>query len=439
MGILTEETTDTAETASTVAGVEEAILPDRAGLNVAVTQFSVDRLERVERSDYGAENSAHRPSESRDGWFLRYSAWDNLFIVLAIVHGAVLLAFPVLPVVALGLWWNSNTISHNFVHRPFFRFRALNTAFSIYLSLLLGVPQSIWKARHLAHHADVPCRLRVGRLLVAEVMLVGCLWLALVVLEPGWFATVYLPGYVLGLVLCQLHGYFEHAAGTTSHYGRPYNWLFFNDGYHVEHHASPGMHWRALPRRVVQHAHSSRWPAVFRFIDYVSLDSLERIVLRSPRLQRFVLRRHERAFHRLLPQGLSRIAIVGGGLFPRTAMILRRLCPDTRIVVIDASADNLRVAQRDLPESIECVHGFYDPVVHSGFDMVVIPLAYVGDRTVLYREPTAPVVLIHDWIWRPRGQSAIVSWCLLKRLNLIRRSPGPEEKLAELSLRLCRY
>ena len=29
---------------------------------------------------------------------------------------------------------------------------ALNTAFSCYLSLLLGFPQSLWRARHLAHH-----------------------------------------------------------------------------------------------------------------------------------------------------------------------------------------------------------------------------------------------------------------------------------------------
>ena len=48
--------------------------------------------------------------------------------------------------------WNANTIAHNFIHRPFFRARALNTAFSCYLSLLLGFPQSLWRARHLAHH-----------------------------------------------------------------------------------------------------------------------------------------------------------------------------------------------------------------------------------------------------------------------------------------------
>jgi len=27
---------------------------------------------------------------------------------------------------------------------------------------------------------------------------------------------------------------------------------------------------------------------------------------------------------------------------------------------------------------------------------------------------------VHDWLWRPRGRSAVVSPLLLKRLNLVR-------------------
>jgi hypothetical protein len=30
-------------------------------------------------------------------------------------------------------------------------------------------------------------------------------------------------------------------------------------------------------------------------------------------------------------------------------------------------------------------------------------------------------MLIHDWIWRRRGDGVDVSWLLLKRLNVIRR------------------
>ena len=34
---------------------------------------------------------------------------------LAVVQGVVLLAAPSAPLIALGVWWNSNTISHNFI------------------------------------------------------------------------------------------------------------------------------------------------------------------------------------------------------------------------------------------------------------------------------------------------------------------------------------
>jgi hypothetical protein len=55
-------------------------------------------------------------------------------------------------------------------------------------------------------------------------------------------------------------------------------------------------------------------------------------------------------------------------------------------------------------------------------DLVVFPLAFVGDRSALYRDPPAPIMLVHDWIWRRRGASAMVSLVLLKRLNLVRPS-----------------
>ena len=52
---------------------------------------------------------------------LRFSWWDALFVALALLHGLVLVEWPVAAVIAIGVWWNSNTISHNFIHRPFFR------------------------------------------------------------------------------------------------------------------------------------------------------------------------------------------------------------------------------------------------------------------------------------------------------------------------------
>src|SRR5262245_65250874 len=88
---------------------------------------------------------ARRPGNEHG--ILRHSdwaAWDALLIVLTAAHAAMVLSFPYLPVIALGLWWNSNTIAHYFIHRPFFRSSALNVAFSLFLSGLLGVPQTLW-------------------------------------------------------------------------------------------------------------------------------------------------------------------------------------------------------------------------------------------------------------------------------------------------------
>jgi hypothetical protein len=133
---------------------------------------------------------------------------------------------------------------------------------------------------------------------------------------------------------------------------------------------------------------------------------------------------HEKAFRDAL-RGVGpvdRIAVVGGGLFPRTVLVLRRLRPAARLVVIDADPDHVRAARRFPVGETQFVTSVYDPDRHTGFDLVVIPLAYVGDRARLYQHPPAPAVLVHDWLWRRRGaRGALVSILLLKRLNLVTR------------------
>ena len=52
---------------------------------------------------------------------------------------------------ALVVWWTSNTIAHLFIHRPFFRRRSANRLFALGMSLALGIPQTLWRDRHLAH------------------------------------------------------------------------------------------------------------------------------------------------------------------------------------------------------------------------------------------------------------------------------------------------
>jgi len=72
----------------------------------------------------------------------------------------VLCIAPSIPVIAFGVWWNSNTISHNFVHLPSSNPAATNRLYAIYLSVLLGIPQTLWRDRHLAHHRGQSLHLR---------------------------------------------------------------------------------------------------------------------------------------------------------------------------------------------------------------------------------------------------------------------------------------
>jgi hypothetical protein len=256
-------------------------------------------------------------------------------------------------------------------------------------------------------------------------------WSVLAVAVPMFFVTTYLPAYLAGLGLCAMQGHFEHVgAATTSHYGRVYNLLCFNDGYHCEHHAFPGVHWSELPRRMPPARHASRWPALLRWMDFLSLDGLEAMVLRSPRLQRFVVRAHTRAVARVLHDrdAIGRVAVIGGGLFPRTALVLRDLMPEATVVIIDANRAHLDVARAFLdarPSQARPIAEFRHETFLAGdrldgFDLVIVPMAFKGDWERLYADPPAPRLLTHDWCWRKRGTGRLVSVFLLKRLNLVR-------------------
>lgn len=355
---------------------------------------------------------------------------DAILAGLAAAHGVAILVLPIAPLIALGVWWNSNTISHNFIHRPFFRARGLNRIFAGYQSLVTGIPQTLWRERHLAHHMGARWRFRWSLSLVVEGGLVVALWATVAAATPDVFLYAYVPGYLMGLILCAMQGHYEHAGATTSHYGRVYNFLCFNDGYHVEHHAHPGVHWSELPARLQADASSSRWPAIFRWLDGFNLDRLERLVLRSRVLQWFVVASHLRAFRRLLdgtvPPG--RVLVVGGGLFPRTALVLRQLLPNAELIVLDADPSNLESGRRVLDRrqkpgpAIQFELGrFRATDCCDGFDLVVVPLAFNGDRTRIYEHPPARRVVVHDWCWRRYGRGCLVSLLLLKRLNLVER------------------
>jgi hypothetical protein len=360
----------------------------------------------------------------------RFSRQDVILVALAALHAALIARWPVTPLIAAGVWWNSNTISHNFIHRPFFRSSIVNRLFSAALSILLSIPQALWRDRHLAHHAGIEWRLRLSRPLIIETALVVSLWVILASFQPRFFLLTYVPGYLAGLGLCAIQGYWEHSLGCpVSHYGRIYNFLCFNDGYHAEHHAAPATHWTSLPHLRGSGAATSPWPPLMRWLGamrrlkVLPLELLERLVLWSPRLQRFVLRKHRRAFSALLAHvpDIRSVIIVGGGLFPRTALILRELLPAARLTIVDSDRRNLLTARGFLDRNVEYRNERFVPGESRECDLTVIPLCLLGERATVYSCPPSAAVLVHDWIWHPRGTGVVVSAALLKRVNLIRR------------------
>lgn len=344
-------------------------------------------------------------------WLVGHGPWGMVFGACAI---------------ALIVWWTSNTVAHLHLHAPLLRSRALSRLLSLYLSALTLVPQTIWRARHLDHHRGRRGRLRLGLQGCVEVGVVAHLALALAIVAPDMFFGAWLPGYVVGLALCQLQGRGEHLAGRAggiSHYGRIYNWMWFNDGYHAEHHGAPGAHWTTLPGRRIAGAPHSRVPPVLRGLPSVAagLVLLERVALTSPRLQRWLVARHAAALGRLTPRlgAVRRVLVVGGGLFPRSALAAGKIWPEAQVTILDADAGHLARARAYLGGGAATyVHGRYDPAAPVEADVVIVPLALVGDREAVYAAG-GPPRLVHDWIWRRRGAaSATVARRLLKRVNL---------------------
>ena len=213
--------------------------------------------------------------------------------------------------------------AHHFLHLPFFASPWLNRLWGVIGSLSLGLPLSLYRAHHLNHHRfgsdhideetgatrDWSSIYRYGRTpkqpealwryallgplrdrpwpAIAEVrrrgesgeLVAESAALALVVIILGFInwrglLIIYLPIWYLGQALARVEVYSEHFGATpgdrrtdaVSCYGRLYNLLWFNNGYHQEHHFRPGVHWTSLPdlkhqmlpetdRRVVSIAH----------------------------------------------------------------------------------------------------------------------------------------------------------------------------------------
>ena len=97
----------------------------------------------------------------------------------------------------------------------------------------------------------------------------------LVAISWKWVLLCYLPAFDLALALVNVQNYYEHYgalpedryADSVSYYGRLYNVLAFNDGYHQEHHLRPQLHWSHMPD--VRREHKARLDAAGRIVSPV--------------------------------------------------------------------------------------------------------------------------------------------------------------------------
>jgi fatty acid desaturase len=199
---------------------------------------------------------------------------------------------------------NFMCVAHYFLHLPFFSRRWLNRVWGVVGSLSLGQPITLYRAHHLNHHrygmdyvddkigdtrdwssiyryghtpsrpealwryaalaplrespfpliADVRSRGEI-RQLIAETVCLALFVVLLAFIDWHGFILVYLPVWYFGQVLARAEAYSEHLGATpgdrrtdsVSCYGRLYNLLWFNNGFHQEHHFRPGAHWTELP------------------------------------------------------------------------------------------------------------------------------------------------------------------------------------------------
>ena len=203
---------------------------------------------------------------------------------------------------SVSISWNINGIAHNLIHNPYFSWKPLNWAFSWLLSVTVGFSQQFYEVFHNKHHqgnSDRPDQrgetvdllsiyrhghegepenpwtytflsyfrddpmpifqdLKKRRPFTAYFAVFEIAsWASLCLLAffLNWkFMVFYLPFYYFGHCLSYLNGYFLHYGGNpdvplawgVSSYNKLYNLLWFNNGYHAEHHFKPKAHWTKM-------------------------------------------------------------------------------------------------------------------------------------------------------------------------------------------------
>lgn len=236
---------------------------------------------------------------------MKFSYKDLLLVFLSLFHLTTVLLVFIYPlnglqvfiagtIVVLLISTNYQCISHNFIHTPFFKSTFINNLFSVLNSLCLGLPQSVYREHHLNHHRYnndpakdesslykfgkegkeenvfsycligvfrtdlkslfVRARKANNKLVLLELLAVLCFMILLIKLSPIRFITFYASTWYFGQVFALLENFAEHHGAklhdrqrdSVSCYNSVYNLVWFNNGYHQEHHYRPLVHWTKI-------------------------------------------------------------------------------------------------------------------------------------------------------------------------------------------------
>ncbi|PYL55003.1 MAG: fatty acid desaturase [Verrucomicrobia bacterium] len=217
-----------------------------------------------------------------------HTRWDVLPAAAGLFHLAYFLGLfflyphaPLWVMLVLGFIYslmvnaNINGVGHNFIHNPFFRSKILNRLFGVTQSIACCFSQTYYDAVHMQHHKGNSDRLFLsffrddvgairrelrkrgnGDVFWGNLELAAFATALLVMFFFNWRYVIFfmVPFWYLGHCFSYLNGYYRHyganpdkpIAWGVSSYGKIYNWLFFYNGYHAEHHFRPKVHWTKM-------------------------------------------------------------------------------------------------------------------------------------------------------------------------------------------------
>jgi len=244
----------------------------------------------------------HSPKDA----YLVLISWMHLLLLIAPVfcfNELSFLALLTIGCVQASLYaMNYQCTAHNFLHNPFFTSNLTNRVFSVMNTISLGSSQTMYKYYHYNHHRydnDIPTvygetkdrtstyrwsknigeeeslwtyallgivraelplmwedAKKKGELLQVRIEQIALIsWIISLFIINWRYGLFYIAIWYVGQTLAIVENYLEHHQApntnklnnSVSAYAGWYNWIWFNNGYHQEHHYRPQTHWTEIP------------------------------------------------------------------------------------------------------------------------------------------------------------------------------------------------